>query len=66
MGGGIQEQITGDEQAVEVRLITSTYEGACSALLHLYHDSGKNKEATSPQIWPKLLSYKKVSKIIEA
>ena len=56
---GKKEQGTGNDQAVEVGLSASTYEGACSALSYLYHDSGKNKDATSPQLWPKLSSYKK-------
>ena len=42
------------------------YEVACSEILHLYHDSGKNKEATSPQLCQKLSSYNKGSKIIAA
>ena len=45
-------------------LSSSTYEGSFSALSHLYHDSGNNKEATYPQLWPKLSSYKKGSRII--
>ena len=56
---GKQEQGTGNDQAVEIGLSASTYEGACSSLSYLYHDSGKNKDATSPQLWTKLLSYKK-------
>ena len=51
---GIQDKVTGDDQDVEVRLSISTYEGECSELSHLYHDSGKNNEATSPQLWSKL------------
>ena len=43
-----QVQGTGNDQVVEVRLRASTYEGTCSALLHLYYDSEKNKEAASP------------------
>ena len=50
--GGIQEQGTGNEQADEVRFGASTYEGEFSALSNLYHDSGNNKEATCPQLWP--------------
>ena len=63
---GIQEQVKVKNQSVEVRLNASTYEGACSALLHLYHDLGKNKKATSPQLCPKLSSYKKVSRRISS
>ena len=37
----MREQGKGDDQAVGVRLRASTYEGACSALSHLYNDSGK-------------------------
>ena len=62
----IQEQVTGNNQAVEVWLSSSTYEGACSELLNLYHDSGKNKEATYPQLWPKFSLYTKLSRRIAA
>ena len=54
-----QEKGTGNDQDAEVRLSASTYKRECSALSNLYNDSGKNKEATSPQIWSKLTSYKK-------
>ena len=63
---GRQEQVTGDDQDVEVRLSSSKYEGSCPELSHLYHDSGNNKEATSTQIWSKLLSYNKGSSKIVA
>ena len=63
---GRQEQGIGNDQAVEVSLSASTYGGSCSALLYLYHDSGKNKEETYPQLWPKLSAYKKFSRRIEA
>ena len=42
------------------------YKGECSALYHLYHDSGKKNEATSPQLWLKLSSYEKGLRRIEA
>ena len=45
---GRQEQGIGNDQAVEVSLSASTYGGSCSALLYLYHDSGKNKEEHIP------------------
>ena len=64
MKRGRQEQVTCDNQDVEVWLSSFTYEVACSALSHLYHDSGKNKEEKSPLICSKLLSYKKGSRII--
>ena len=63
---GIQEQVSGDEQDVEFRLSASTYGISCSSLSHLYHDLGNNKEATSTQLWSKLLSYKKGSRRIAA
>ena len=34
--------------------------------INFNHDSGKNKEATSPQLWSKLSSYKKGSRRIAA
>ena len=61
---GIKEQGKGDDQAVEVRLSAFTYKCACSEISHLYHDSGKNKEATSTQLWSKLYSYNKGSRRI--
>ena len=63
---GRKEQGTGEYKDVEVRLSASMLEGACSVLSYLYNDSGKNKEATSPQLCPKLSSYKKGSRRIAA
>ena len=63
---GIQEQGTGYDQDVEVRLSASTYDGACLDPPHLYHYSGKNKEETSPHLWLKLFSYKKCSRRLKA
>ena len=62
----IKWKVKGDEQAIKIRLRASTYDGACSALSHLYHGSEKNNEAISPQIWSKLSSYKKGSRRIAA
>lgn len=54
------------ENEVEVRLGASTYDGICSALSHLYHDSGYNKEEMSPELWAKFSSYKKGSRRVAA
>jgi len=45
-----------------VRLSHSSFDGACSALSHLYHDCGLDKDVVSQDLWHKLGSYKRGSR----
>ena len=58
----IQDNVVISESEVEIRLGPSSYDGACSALSHLYLESGLDKEITSKELWAKLSSYKKGSR----
>ena len=49
-------------EIVEVRLNSSAYDSACSALSHLYTESGLDKSTVNPGLWLKLSSYKKCSR----
>ena len=46
-----------------IRLSPSSYDGACSALSHLFHECGIEKDATetTKDLWTKLSSFKKVT-----
>ena len=51
-----------DEEEVEIRLSIASYDGACSALSHLYLESGLDKNKTSAELWARLSAYKKGSR----
>ena len=49
-------------KSVAIRLSPSSFDGACSALAHLYHKCGLNKETLSKDLWVQLSPYKKGSR----
>ena len=56
-----QEVVMEGNKAI-VRLSHSSFDGACSALSHLYNDCGLDKDAISQDLWHKLGSYKRGSR----
>ena len=44
---------------VMIRLGASAFDAVCSALSHLYHEGGLDKEVLSKDLWSRLLVYKK-------
>ena len=46
-------------EEVQIRLGISSFDGACSALSHLYLECGLDKEVISKELWSKLSTYKK-------
>jgi hypothetical protein len=49
-------------EEVQIRLGISSFDGACSALSHLYLECGLDKEVISKELWNKLSTYKKGSR----
>ena len=55
-----KKTVTKDDSAT-IRLSASSYDAACSALSHLFTESGISKEGneTTKELWTKLSAYKK-------
>jgi len=64
----MEGEVVMNEKDLVIRLSPSSYDGACSALSHLFTESGITKEQTScsKDLWLKLSSYKKGTRRLSA
>ena len=56
------QEVVMEGMSAIVRLSHSSFDGACSALSHLYKDCGLDKDVVSQDLWHKLGSYKRGSR----